>query len=55
MSDPQSTVDAAKLVAQAIGDYGLESEQAVGAMDAALTAAEQARANGYTGEEIRRG
>ncbi|MVO87911.1 hypothetical protein GPA10_24920 [Streptomyces sp. p1417] len=55
MSDPQSTVDASKLVAQAIGDYGLESDEAVGAMDAALGAAEQARANGYTADDIRNG
>ncbi|MFH8797685.1 hypothetical protein [Streptomyces sp. NPDC017941] len=55
MSDPQSAMDAAKLAAQAINDYGVESEEAVGAMEAALSAAEQACAAGYSADDIRNG
>ncbi|GGV13707.1 hypothetical protein [Streptomyces spectabilis] len=55
MPDPQHAVDAAKVTAQAINDYGPDSPEALGAMESALDAVRQARAAGYTDEEIRRG
>lgn len=49
----QAAVDAAKVTAQAINDYGPDSPQAAGAIGATVDAVTAAKAAGATDDEIR--
>ena len=51
----RNAVDAAKAAAQVINDYGADSDEAAGAVEAAIVTADGAKAAGATNDEIKRG